>query len=133
MNNELLQELLNNLNEARELLRLDFKTYIKTIHYDLFKEDFIFKDFHIRIIEKLEEFVFNHKNTKHLIINISPRVGKSQLVKYFISWLYSIDKRNNIIYTSYSDSLIRKFSSEIRDLIDCSFYNKIFKNNKTNR
>lgn len=126
MNNELLQELLNNINEARELLRLDFKTYIKTIHYYLFKEDFIFKDFHNRITEKLEDFVFNHDNTKHLIINISPRVGKSQLVKYFISWLYSIDKKNNIIYTSYSDSLIRKFSSEIRDLIDCSFYNSLF-------
>ena len=53
MNNELLQELLNNINEARELLRLDFKTYIKTIHYYLFKEDFIFKDFHNRVIEKL--------------------------------------------------------------------------------
>lgn len=126
MNNELIEEILSAPLEARELLRSDLKTYIKVFHYYLYKQEFIFKNFHLLLIGKLENFVFNHNETKHLLINISPRTGKSQLIKYFISWMLCVDKNKEFIYTSYSDLLIRKFSSEIRDLIDTSLYNKLF-------
>ena len=109
MNLELIDYLLENRTEARELLRSSLQTYIKVFHFYLFRQDFIFKDFHIALIEKLEKLVFDTKNTKHLCINISPRVGKSQLIKYFISWVLAVEKKENFIYTSYSEKLVTNF------------------------
>ena len=126
MNNDIINHLLENRTEARELLRSSLKTYIKVFHFYLFRQDFIFKDFHIALIEKLEKLVFDTKNTKHLCINISPRVGKSQLIKYFISWVLAVEKKENFIYTSYSEKLVTNFSTEIRDLIASDLYKKLF-------
>ena len=126
MNLELINYLLENRTEARELLRSSLKTYIKVFHFYLFRQDFIFKSFHVDLIEKLEKLVFDTKNTKHLCINISPRVGKSQLIKYFISWVLAVEKKENFIYTSYSEKLVTNFSVEIRDLIASDLYKKLF-------
>lgn len=126
MNNDIINYLLENKTEARELLRSSLQTYIKVFHFYLFRQDFIFKDFHIVLIEKLEKLVFDTENTKHLCINISPRVGKSQLIKYFISWVLAVEKKENFIYTSYSEKLVTNFSTEIRDLIASDLYKKLF-------
>lgn len=126
MNNNIVDYLLQNKPEARELLRCSLKNYIKVFHYYLYKTDFIFKDYHLNIIDKLEKIVFNTEHTKHLSINISPRTGKSQLIRYFISWLIAVKKQESFIYTSYSEKLVMSFSTEIRDLIDSELYNKLF-------
>lgn len=126
MNLELINYLLENKTEARELLRSSLQTYIKVFHFYLFRQDFIFKDFHIDLIQKLEKLVFDTNNTKHLCINISPRVGKSQLIKYFISWVLAVEKKENFIYTSYSEKLVTNFSTEIRDLIASDLYKRLF-------
>ena len=113
--------------ETKYLLNSSFKDYIKVIHYFLFRQDYIFKDFHLKIIDYLEKYIFDLENTKNLIINIPVRCGKSLLACYFISWILSINKRYNIIYTSYDGSLTMKYSTMIRDYIDTDFYRTIFK------
>ena len=150
MNNNLINELLNNTPETRILLTTSLKVFIKVFHYYLKKENFIFKEFHNIIINKLENLVFNvnnkeedkknekeenkkenkkeQTNIKHnLAITLPPRTGKSQLIKYFISWCYAINKNSNFIYTSYSDILITGFSSEVKDIIESELYNKLFR------
>lgn len=126
MNKQIIEYLQNNPKEARILLNSSLKDYIKVIHYYLYNREYIFKDFHIKIINYLEKYIFNKKATKHLIINIPVRCGKSMLVTYFISWLLSINKRNNVIYTSYDASLTLKYSTIIRDFITTDFYKSIF-------
>ena len=150
MNNNIIDKLLNNIPETRILLTTSLKAFIKVFHYYLKKENFIFKEFHNIIINKLENLVFNvnnkeedkknekeenkkenkkeQTNIKHnLAITLPPRTGKSQLIKYFISWCYAINKNSNFIYTSYSDILITGFSSEVKDIIESELYNKLFR------
>lgn len=124
MNDEKLSLLESCPAEAAQLLRTDFKLFIKVFHWYLYKKNFTFKSFHNQIIEKLESIVYD--NPRNLVISISPRFGKSVIMRYFIAWTYAINKHCNNIYTSYSDDLVRQFSGEIRDLINSPLYYKLF-------
>ena len=124
MNDVKLKLVEENPSEAAELLRVDFSLFISVFHWYLWKEQFTFKPFHKEIVRKLEGLVFG--KSKNLIINITPRFGKSAILKYFVAWTYAINKNCNNIYTSYSDDLVRQFSGEIRDLINSNLYRKLF-------
>ncbi len=111
-------------NEAAQLLRVDLQLFIKVFHYCVTKQDFVFKPFHKKIIAKLESIVYDKPH--NLVISISPRFGKSAIMRYFVAWTYAINKNCNNIYTSYSDELVRQFSGEIRDLVNSKLYQKLF-------
>ena len=111
-------------NEAAQLLRVDLQLFIKVFHYYVTKQNFIFKPFHKRIIRELEGIVYDRPH--NLVISISPRFGKSAIMRYFIAWTYAINRNCNNIYTSYSDELVRQFSGEIRDLVNSKLYQKLF-------
>lgn len=110
--------------EAAQLLRVDLYLFIKVFHYYTTKQEFIFKPFHQKIISKLESIVYERPH--NLVISISPRFGKSAIMRYFIAWTYAINKNCNNIYTSYSDELVRQFSGEIRDIVNSPLYGKLF-------
>ncbi len=128
-NNKLLTFLLSNPVESSFILRSNFRLFIKIFHSYIFGKEFIFKDFHLKIIKAIENLVYgNDSNSRknNLAIAIPPRWGKSAIVKYAIAWFYSINKDCNNIYTSYSDGLVLKFSKEIRDIINSELYKLLF-------
>jgi len=110
--------------EAAYLLRANLRLFIKVFHYYTAKQQFIFKPFHKRIIKELESIVYDRPH--NLVISISPRFGKSAIMRYFVAWTYSINRNCNNIYTSYSDELVRQFSGEIRDLVNSQLYQQLF-------
>jgi predicted phage terminase large subunit-like protein len=125
INGDLINELYNSPLESSTLLKTSFKLFIKVFHFYLYRKDFIFKGFHNEIMKALENIVFGY-NVKNICVNIPPRFGKSQLVKYFIAWTYAINRSCNNIYTSYSDDLVLKFSSEIKNIIECDLHKVLF-------
>lgn len=124
MNDEKIKLLEQSPVEAAQLLRVDFQLFIKVFHYYTTKQEFVFKPFHKRIIAELESIVYDKPH--NLVISISPRFGKSAIMRYFIAWTYAINRNCNNIYTSYSDELVRQFSGEIRDLVNSRLYQKLF-------
>lgn len=127
-NRKIRDYLLANPMEGSIILRRDFELFIDLFHYEITKENFIFKPFHLNIIKALENLVYNDRESskKNLVISIPPRWGKSALVKYAIAWFYCINKNCNNIYTSYSDILVLKFSEEIRRIVESDLYRKLF-------
>ena len=123
---DIIEKLKDNPEEARVVLACNFALFIKVFHFHLRREKFIFKPFHLTLIKKLEDIVFGKNEKQNLAISISPRTGKSLIVKYFLAWAYGVNKNCQNIYTSYSDKLIQKFSGEIRDLINSDLYRQIF-------
>ena len=107
------------------LLKTDLRLFIKVFHWHLTRRPFIFKWFHLKIIEALEDRVWGNTG-RNLCITIPPRYGKSAITKYFIAWTYAINGACNNIYTSYSDELVLKFSAEIRQVIKSDLFNKLF-------
>ena len=126
MNRDVLKIMESDCVNSSILLRTSLKAFIQVFHYYMTREDFIFKPFHLVLINKLEDIVFGKNVKQNLAISISPRTGKSLISKYFISWCFAINRNSNFIYTSYSDKLIQKFSGEIRDLINSELFNKLF-------
>lgn len=92
------------------------KAFIKVIHYYNNGSKFTFKPFHDEVIKALEDRVLNG-NSKNLILNLPVGFGKSQIVEYFISWTFAKNPDICHLYTSYSDKLIQKLSSEVIDII----------------
>ena len=92
MNDEKIALLEGCPNEAAQLLRADFKLFIKVFHWYLYKKNFTFKPFHNLIIDKLESVVYD--KPRNLVISIPPRFGKSAIMKYFVAWTYTINKHS---------------------------------------
>lgn len=126
MNRNTLDKILNNPNKVKSLCLSSLRTFISVYHYYLYNRPFIFKPFHITIINALENIVFQKNKKRNLLINVPYRSGKSQILKYFTAWAYAINYQSNFIVTSYGHSLIIKYSQEVRDLINSDLYKQMF-------
>ena len=111
--------------EERAVLKLacekSLKAFIKTMHYYNTRSHFIFKPFHNQVILALEK-IANYETTKNLILNLPVGFGKSQIIEYFKSWCFARNKDICFLYTSYSDKLIIKLSSEIMEIMKSEPY-----------
>lgn len=126
MDNKTLDLIYNNHLVCGLLCRTSFKYFVQIFHYYLYKRDFIFKPFHLDIIKHLESLVFGTNKKQNLLINMPPRMGKSQLMQYFVAWGYAINNQSNYILTSYGDSLVLKFSDTVKSIVDSDLYKLLF-------
>lgn len=117
MRDDIIQKFLDNPVEGRLALSASLRNFIAFFHWYMYHQEFKFLYFHNLIIKKLEDIVFDRAKKKNLVINISPRFGKSTIMKYFCAWSYMLNPQSNCIYTSYSDDLVNSFSKDIRDVV----------------
>lgn len=101
---------------CKKMCEMSLKVFIKVMHYYINGVSFTFKDFHNEVIEQLEKRA-KYETTKNLLLNLPVGFGKSIIVEYFKSWCYARNKNVCFMYTSYSDGLIVKLSSEIMDIM----------------
>ena len=109
-----------NTVEQRAVLKIacenSLKAFIKVMHYYNTGAHFEFMPFHNEVINHLEDLAF-YRTTKNLLLNLPVGFGKSQIIEYFKSWCFARNKNLCFLYTSYSDKLIQKLSSEIIEII----------------
>lgn len=107
--------------EERAILKVacenSLKAFIKVMHYYNTGAHFNFMPFHEEVIRRLEDIAL-YKTQKNLILNLPVGFGKSAIVEYFKSWCFARNKNICFLYTSYSDKLIQKLSSEIIEIIN---------------
>lgn len=112
-------------DEERAVLKLacenSLKVYIKIMHKYLTGASFTFKPFHDEVIQALEARA-KFTTTKNLLLNLPVGFGKSIIIEYFKSWCYARNKNLCFLYTSYSDKLIIKLSSEIIEIMKSEVY-----------
>lgn len=123
---ETIKKLFANPKQSAYLMRASFKIFIQTFHYYMFRTQFTFKPFHLRIIKKLEDMVWGKNDKNNLYIGIAPRFGKSQIVVYFIAWGYAMNRNSNFLHTSYGGELIAKFSGQAKDIVCSELYRTLF-------
>lgn len=111
--------------EERAVMKIicenSLKAFIKTMHFYNTGAHFTFKPFHNDVIQALER-IAKYKTTKNLILNLPVGFGKSQIIEYFKSWCFARNKNLCFLYTSYSDKLIIKLSSEIMEIMQSEPY-----------
>lgn len=132
INEEVVKKFMENPVLAHQILGSSLEQFIRFFHWYMYHNEFIFKPFHVLIIQKLEDIVFGRNKKRNLLINIAPRFGKSSIMKYFCAWSYLINPQSNCIYTSYSDDLVSNFSKDIREIVESSAF-KAFSGIKLNK
>lgn len=115
--------------EERAVMKIicenSLKAFIKTMHFYNTGAHFTFKSFHNDVIQALER-IAKYKTTKNLILNLPVGFGKSQIIEYFKSWCFARNKNLCFLYTSYSDKLIIKLSSEIMEIMQSEPYQALW-------
>lgn len=76
MNDDIVKQFLDNPIEGRLALSASLKNFISFFFWYMYRQQFIFRPFHLRIIRKLEDIAFGRAKKKNLIINMPPRFGK---------------------------------------------------------
>jgi hypothetical protein len=109
--------------KCEESLLFFTRYFFKIIH----KRKFVVGDHHKIICEALERVM--RGECKRLIINISPRFGKTELaVINFISYALALNPSANFMHLSYSDDLVLDNSEKIREIIESPEYKQLFGN-----
>lgn len=126
INDEVIKFLNEHPEEARAVMLSSFKRFVQIFHYYMHRSQFVFKPFHLKIIEKLENIVRGQNEKKNLYIGIAPRYGKSQLVVYFIAWGFARNRMCNFVHTSYGIDLVMKFSGQTRAIVESELFRNVF-------
>lgn len=112
-----------------QILRLELITsmekYTKAMFRAQHKRSFVVAQHHKLIMEKLEGVLDGR--IKRLMINIAPRYSKTELViKQFVSAGYALNPLCNFLHLSYSDTLVKDNSAQIREIMKMSIYRELF-------
>lgn len=102
-----------------------------TKHFFKYNNDkkFVVGEHHIRICNKLNDVIDGKCN--RLIINISPRYGKTELaVKNFIAMGLAKNPKAKFIHLSYSGTLAIDNSVAIKDIVNSEEYQALFPETK---
>ena len=108
-------ELLNNAYTGKCLLYEGFETWFKYLFRVIEGTPFINEPIHQGLFDYFDK-VYKGQVTR-LNINVPPRSGKTTLAKYFLVFCLTKNPKSNIIYTSYSQSLLSDIASSIRNII----------------
>lgn len=120
MNNE---EVL--LKAHRKLMLSSLRYYTAELFQQQYMQKFIFGEHHLRICDALDKVVKG--KCKKLIINISPRYGKTELaVKMFVSYGLAINPKAKFIHLSYSSALAVDNSMCIKSIVASDYYQYVF-------
>ncbi len=112
-----------------QILRLELITsmekYTKAMFKAQHKRSFVVAQHHKLIMEKLEGVLDGR--IKRLMINIAPRYSKTELViKQFVSAGYALNPLCNFLHLSYSDTLVKDNSAQIREIMKMPIYRELF-------
>ena len=114
-----------NLEVTRIKCLHDLLYYTMVLFEANYKRQFIVSRHHTMICDALNDVV--RGKCRKLIINISPRYGKTELaVKSFISYGLALNPASRFIHLSYSDDLAHDNSEAIRSLVMGDSYRTLF-------
>lgn len=112
--------------EYSELFKASFPHYVAAFYRNRYGDDFRFQKFHFEIMKKLDDIVFGRARKRKLYIGLAPRMGKSELMKMFVSRSYAMNPGCKFLVTSYSEDLVKKFSFEVMNTIQSQLYHRLF-------
>ena len=96
-----------------KMCKENFMFFIGYCFMHIYKTPFVFYDFHKQLIDMLMHL----NDSKRMIINAPPRIGKTEIIKHYIAWLFLNNPASTVMYVSYDASLVARKNSEIQDIL----------------
>lgn len=90
---------------------------------------------HAFIVEPIHKGLFDYMNKLYkgeltrLNINIPPRAGKTTMAKYLLVYALTVNPRANIIYTSFSQSLLTDIATSVHNILEHPIYKSMYPTN----
>ena len=97
----------------KELCKTNFMFFVGFVFQHLYKRSFVWYKFH----KDLANILLDLPNLLRVIINAPPRIGKTDLTKLYIAWLFFNDPSSTVIYCSYDEALVARKNREIKEIL----------------
>ncbi|MBQ2319177.1 MAG: phage terminase large subunit [Clostridia bacterium] len=87
------------------------------------------------IVEPIHEGLFEYMDKLYkgevtrLNINIPPRAGKTTMAKYLLVYALTVNPKANIIYTSFSQSLLTDIATSVHNILEHPIYKSMYPTN----
>lgn len=109
------------------LLERGFDVWFRYLFKAIENRPFIVEEIHTGLFDCIDK-VINGKTTR-LNINIPPRAGKTTLANYLLVYAITVNPKSNIIYTSYSQSLLTDIALKVKDILEHPIYKVLYPSN----
>lgn len=109
------------------LLKRGFETWFRYLFRAIEQTDFIKEAIHESLFDYIDK-VYKQVITR-LNINIPPRAGKTTLATYLLVYALTVNPKANVIYTSYSQSLLTDIALRVRDILEHPVYKAMYSSN----
>ena len=107
-----------------KLLKRGFKDWFLYLFKMIENKAFIVEPIHKGLFEYLDK-IYKLDITR-LNINVPPRSGKTTLATYLLVYALTINPKSNIIYTSFSQSLLTDIAAKVRDILEHPVYKAMY-------
>lgn len=111
------------------LLNRGFKDFTLYLFKAIEGKSFVVEELHNKIFSYFQD-IYNGKKTR-VNLSLCPRSGKTTLSEYFLVYTITRNPKSNIIYTSYSASLLAEISAKIASILEHPVYKCLFPQKKT--
>lgn len=96
-----------------QMCKENFMFFVGFVFVHLYKKNFIWYAFH----KELAGILLDLPNTRRVIVNAPPRIGKTDLTKCYIAWRFLLDASSTVIYCSYDEALVARKNREIKEIL----------------
>ena len=96
-----------------QMCKSNFMFFVGFVFAHIYKTQFAWYSFHKRLASILLEL----PNTKRVIVNAPPRIGKTDLTKCYIAFRFLNDPSSTVIYCSYDEALVARKNREIKEIL----------------
>ena len=110
-----------------ELIQEGFECWFRYLFKAIEQTKFIKEPIHKSLFEYIDKVY--KQDISRLNINIPPRAGKTTLATYLVVYALTINPKSNIIYTSYSQSLLTDIALRVRDILENPVYKAMYSGN----
>ena len=107
-----------------KLLKRGFEDWFRYMFRMIEGKDFIVEPIHNGLFEYFDK-IYKLDITR-LNVNVPPRSGKTTLATYLLVYALTINPKSNIIYTSFSQSLLTDIASRVRDILEHPIYKAMY-------
>lgn len=109
------------------LIQEGFAVWFRYMFRIVERRPFMVEAIHPDLLEACQTIIEGKE--KRLCINMPPRSAKTTLMSYLTAYCYTFNPKSEIIYTSYSQSLLKEISGKVACILEHPVYKAMYPTN----
>lgn len=115
---------MNNEYIGYRLIKRGFEVWSRYMFRVIEGKPFVIEPIHTGLLDYFNK-IYSGEVTR-LNVNVPPRAGKTTLAKYLLVYALTVNPRANIIYTSFSQSLLTDIAASVRNILEHPIYKAMY-------